>query len=131
NSYISPGAYVREGEPMFDVLLDDPVKFRAAVPERYIGDVQAGQSVLVSIEAYAEPFEGRVSRINPRVEPTSRTFQIEAIVPNADRRLPPGAFARGQVVIDPDRQMLSVPAAAVLSFAGIDRVFSIKEGKAA
>lgn len=127
---VSVGEYVREGTPLFRLVADNPIKFRAQVPERYIGRVTTGQTVHVRTEAYTDSFTGQVARISPQVDPASRTFLIEVVVDNADGRLKPGAFARGEVFTHTDEDVLFVPQQAVQVFAGIRKVFTIKDGKA-
>ena len=116
---------------MFRLIDDDPVKFRAAVPEKHLGTIAVGQQVRVTVEAYPkQTFSGRVARINPQVDPSSRNFMIEIVVPNDKQMLRPGGFARGRVETALDPNVVSVPQSAVVSFAGVHRVFTVKDGKA-
>lgn len=127
---VSLGEYVREGTPLFRLVSDDPIKLRAGVPERYQPRVRVGQVVRATIEGQAKPFDGRVSRVNPQVDPASRTFQVEAVFANPDGALRPGQFARAAVIIGQDSGVTFVPAEAVVSFAGVVRVFTVQDGKA-
>src|SRR5688500_8501779 len=56
------GEYVREGTALYRLVADDPIKFRARVPEKFLSEVKVGQTVRVSIEAYRDTFQGVVSR---------------------------------------------------------------------
>jgi multidrug efflux pump subunit AcrA (membrane-fusion protein) len=118
--------------PMFRLVKDDPLKLRAAVPARYFPELAIGQTVKVRIDAYPlAEFDGEVTRINPQVDQANRTFPIEVTIPNADRKLPPGDFARGSVKTKVEPGVVFVPAQAVVSFAGNDKVFVVgKDGKA-
>lgn len=127
---VSVGEFVREGAPMFRLVDDDNIKLRANVPERYIRDIQLGQEVHLSVEAYSEEFIGRVARLNPQVDPTNRSFQIEVLVPNPKHQLKAGAFVRGQVLTRFDSKAVFVPQNAIVSFAGINKVFTLKDNKA-
>jgi RND family efflux transporter MFP subunit len=127
---VAPGEEVSAGQPMFRLVDDAVLKFRAGVPERYLGRVAAGQAVSLSIEAFPQPFAGRVTRLSPDVRPDSRTFLLEAEVPNADRHLAPGAFARGAVMTHDEEGVTLVPEEAVATFAGVSRVFTIEDGRA-
>lgn len=134
--YVVSARFTSEGEllspvtRMFRIVDADPVKFRGAVPERFLSLLRVGQTVIVKVEAYPEPFTGRLTRINPQIDPATRAVQIEAIVPNADLRLAPGSFARASVQTHEDPRAIYVPASAVVSFAGVNRVFSVEESKA-
>lgn len=127
---VSLGEFMREGTPMFRVVADDPIKYRASVPERYLADMRVGQPVRLRVEGRPQTFTGRISRLNPQIDATSRTFQIEAMFDNPDGLLRPGQFARAAVVIGSDPNVTLVPVEAVVAFAGVVRVFSVNDGKA-
>jgi multidrug efflux pump subunit AcrA (membrane-fusion protein) len=124
------GELLKAVTPMFRLIDDDPVKLRAPVPERYTSEIKVGQRVDVNIEAYPQAFRGEISRINPQIDPANRTFQIEVLIPNEKHQLPPGAFARGLVQTKIDLQVVFVPLEAVVSFAGVNKVFTVKDNKA-
>jgi RND family efflux transporter MFP subunit len=126
---VAMGEYVTPGRAMFRLVATDPVKFRATVPERYAGDVHAGQGAEAHVEAYDEAFAGKVGRVSPRIDPASRTFEVEIDIPNGDGRLKPGAFARGSIFTR-EEDAVFVPEAAVVTFAGVQKVFTVKDGKA-
>jgi len=114
---------------VFDVVLDKVLKYRGTVVEQHVGKVKVGQKVALRVDAYPEEaFWGVIKRINPTVDRGSRTFQIEAIVPNADRKLKPGGFSKGDIHTHEDPQAKTVPPHAMVSFAGSDKVFVVREG---
>lgn len=127
---ISTGEYVSEGKAVFALVDTDPIRFRAEVPERYAGEIHPGQAITIRVEAYAEDFVGKVARISPRVDPQSRMFLVESEIPNADGRLKPGGFARGRISTNMEEGVAFVPQSAVISFAGVKRIFSVENGKA-
>jgi RND family efflux transporter MFP subunit len=127
---VSLGEYVGEGQPTYLLVASDTVKFRAEVPERYVGEVQVGQTAQVWVEAYTEQVAGTVARASPRIDPMSRTYEIEVHVANADRRLKPGAFARGSIATRVEEGVMLIPEAALVTFAGVQKVYSVREGKA-
>jgi multidrug efflux pump subunit AcrA (membrane-fusion protein) len=127
---VSVGEYVREGTPMFRLVAADPIKFRAKVPERFVSQTRVGQRATVQVEAYPDVFQGTVARINPAVDLASRTFEVEVTVPNADGKLQPGAFARGAILTHVEENVVFVPKDAVVTFAGVSKVFTVADGKA-
>jgi membrane fusion protein (multidrug efflux system) len=76
-------------------------------------------------------FEGRIVRINPQVDLASRTFQVEALVPNSQRRLKPGSFAQANILTRMESGAVFIPEPALYSFAGVNKVFVVRDGKAA
>jgi RND family efflux transporter MFP subunit len=128
---VSVGEYVKEGTPLFRLVADNPIKFRPSVPERYISEIKLDQSVEVTVNAYPnEKFSGKIARISPQVDAVSRTFQIEVLVPNPKGLLQPGSFGKGSVQTQTDPNVTFVPLESVISFAGVNKVFTVKEGKA-
>jgi RND family efflux transporter MFP subunit len=126
----SVGEYVREGTPMFRLVASDPIKFRAKVPERYVAQVRVGERATAAVEAYPDVFQGTVARINPAIDLASRTFEVEVTIPNASGKLQPGAFARGAILTHVEGGVVFVPKDAVITFAGVSKVFTIADGKA-
>jgi membrane fusion protein (multidrug efflux system) len=122
---VSVGEYVREGAALLRVVDDDPMKFRASVPERFAAEVRVGQQVVLKVEAYEEQFTGEVTRVNAQVDPANRTFMIEALVPNPGRLLKAGGFARAAIQTRLDPAVVFVPRTAVVQFAGVSRVFTV------
>jgi multidrug efflux pump subunit AcrA (membrane-fusion protein) len=125
----SAGEYVREGDPLFQLVDDDPIRLRIAVPERDTAKVRQGQSVQVTVQAFDQPFAGTVTRISPQINPANRTFQVEVSIHNPDHRLKPGGFAMGAIEIESDNSTILVPQAAVSTFAGVSKVFAVAQGK--
>jgi HlyD family secretion protein len=131
---VAAGEFMTEGRAMFRLVATDPIRFRANVPERFAGAIAVGQSAALWLEGAQEvgavATSGSVARIAPRIDEKSRSFEVEIVVANPTGRLKPGAFARGSIEIRRDPDVTFVPAAAVVTFAGVDRVFSVKDGKA-
>ncbi len=127
---ISAAEYVREGTPLFRLVDDARLKLRAPVPERHANEFVVGQKVLLSVESSSEVFSGRVARISPQIDPQSRSFLVEIEVPNEHGLLHPGAFARARIQTRLDPRVVFVPQEALLSFAGVNKVFVVEDGKA-
>jgi len=129
--HLNPGQYVTENTSVFTIVRSDPLKFTGTVPEHVALEVRPGQPVRVRVEPVPNrQFPGRVTRVSPAVDMTSRTVQVEAEVPNPEGLLKPGLFARAALVLREDADVAFVPESAVSYFAGITRVFVVADGKA-
>jgi RND family efflux transporter MFP subunit len=114
--------------PVFELVMDDVLKLKVMVPERYMAQVVQGLKVEVHVEAYpAERFEGHVVRINPTVDPQSRSFEVEAHVPNPSHRLKHGGFAKADVIVEQSDDAIVIPVEAVTRFAGVSKVFRVQD----
>jgi multidrug efflux pump subunit AcrA (membrane-fusion protein) len=137
-SYAVAGRMVSEGQvlratPVTDVIrlvIDEALKLRANVPESYAAEVRVGQTVQLQVDAYpGRDFTGQVTRINPTIDPQTRTFTAEVSIPNFDRRLKAGGFARARIMTRTE-EVRTVPPAALVNFAGVTKVFTVVEGHA-
>jgi membrane fusion protein (multidrug efflux system) len=127
---VTPGQYVRVQTPVMVVVDSDPLRVRLKVPERMAGWIAVGQPVTVQVEAYpARSFAGKVSRINPSVDPQARTFEVEALLENPDGALKPGFFARARIASSHVDRALVVPREALRYVYGVYKVYAVDEGK--
>jgi RND family efflux transporter MFP subunit len=124
------GEYLNAGIPVAMLVKIHPLRLQLAVPERAAASVRVGQEVRVSVDGDSGVHGGRVVRLSPSIQEQNRTLTIEAEVPNQAGVLRPGAFSRAEIVIAADQPAIFVPASSIVVFAGIEKVLTIKEGKA-
>lgn len=127
---VSVGEVVGEDQAVYRLVASAELKFRGMVPERYSGQVRAGARAVVRVESRAEGFEGVVTRVSPAIDVATRAFEVELKIPNKAGLLTPGGFARASVFLRTDEGARFVPRGSVVQFAGVQRVFTVKEGKA-
>jgi multidrug efflux pump subunit AcrA (membrane-fusion protein) len=122
---VQDGEMVRNppGNAVYRLVSSQMLKLRVQVPEKFSPEVAMGQTVELKIEAYPnETFTGTIKRINPTVDVATRTFSIEAEVPNMANRLKPGVFARAEIITGKS-VVTTVPPSALVVFAGVTKVF--------
>jgi RND family efflux transporter MFP subunit len=124
------GEYLGAGAPVATVVRIHPLRLRLAVPERDAPAVRAGQQVRLTVEGDRGRHAGRVVRLSPSIAEDNRTLLVEAEVPNEQGALRPGSFAKAEIVVEADQRVVTVPSNAVVTFAGIDKVFTVARGKA-
>ena len=125
------GEYVSPQQKVATVVRTNPLRVRIDIPEQSIQEVQVGQSVSATTSAWPDRnFSGRVARIAPNVSAQSRTLTIEAEIENSSGALKPGQFATVRILQPRTSPAVLIPARAVLSQAGVSRVFVIKNGHA-
>jgi RND family efflux transporter MFP subunit len=129
--HLNPGQYVTENTAVFTIVRTDVLKFTGTVPEHAALELRPGQSIRIRVDPLpTRDFPGRVTRVSPAVDVTSRTVTIEAEVPNREGLLRPGLFARAAVLLRQDQAVAFVPEGAVAYFAGITKVFVVEGGVA-
>jgi RND family efflux transporter MFP subunit len=108
----------------------NPLRLRAEVPEREGQSVRPGDRVIVRVEGGAHDYEGRVRRLSPTTSGQNRVLVVETEVTN-DGTLRPGAPATAEIEAGEGALGLAVPASAVITSAGVEKVLIIENGKAA
>jgi len=126
---VSVGEYLAAGAPLVTIVRMDPLRLRAEVPERESRAIRMGQSVRVSVEGDPVSYLGQVKRLSPSITQQSRVLVVEADVTNSGR-LRPGSFVRADIVTDEANMAVTVPATAIVTFAGIEKVIQVQNGKA-
>ena len=107
------------------------VRVLIEVVERDIPLVQVGQKAELRAEAYPDHvFEGTVTRIVQALNRATRTMTVEVDLPNGDRRLKGGMFARVEVLVGTHRQALQIPIDAVSRLEETQYVYVVRDGKA-
>jgi RND family efflux transporter MFP subunit len=99
------------------------------VPERDAQNVRSGQNVRVTIEGDANVYVGQIKRLSPVIAQQTRMLMVEADVSN-NGRLRPGAFAHAEIVTNDAKMAVTVPNNAIVTFAGIEKVIVVQNGKA-
>jgi len=128
---VSVGDVVSPGQALMEVVDIDPIKVDFRVPELYVGEVQPGQQLRISVDAFPkEKFQGEVYAVAPQVDTNGRSIQLRATVPNSDSRLRPGMFARVELALKKYENAISVPEEAIVPMGDKQLVYRIKDGKA-
>jgi len=125
----SVGEYLAAGAPLVDIVRMNPLRLQAQVPERDAATVRFGQNVRVSVDGDSRIYVGQIRRLSPVIAQESRMLMVEADVPN-DGNLRPGSFAKAEIVTNDAKMAVTVPNNAIVTFAGIEKVIVIQNGKA-
>jgi RND family efflux transporter MFP subunit len=130
---VAVGQYVALTNKIATVVKTAVLKLQLQVPEGQAAKIKVGMEVQAQVAAYADRrFTGRVTEVNPSVDPASRSFIVEAKFTNPDLTLRPGMFATGQIFLPGGEEAVFVPKTAVVSDAATNssQVFAIDRGKA-
>lgn len=123
------GDVVSPGTALFTVVDPSTMRLEASLPAQSLALVRVGLPVEFSVAGYeGRQFTGRVTRINPAVDPSTRQVRITATIPNAGAALVSGLFAEGRVASE-TRTAPVVPVAAVDEHGVRPSVMRIKNGK--
>jgi RND family efflux transporter MFP subunit len=129
-THVAPGSYVSVGQPVAALVRTNPLRFRAGIPERTAIGVSVGQPLTLVLEGQPESLKTRISRISPALDVSSRSLIIEADIENPDGNLRTGLFAEAEILVDADQKVLAVPARSIVSFGGVEKVWTVVDSKA-
>ena len=122
------GDVVTPGTALFTIIDPSSMRLEASVPSDALGALKVGAPVQFTVRGYESPFEGRIERISPQADPTTRQVPIFVGVTNAGGRLVSGLFAEGRVVTA-SAEGLVVPLAVVNTGENQPWVLRVTAGK--
>lgn len=128
--YVSMGAYVNADTRIATLQRVDRLKIDFAIPEKYVGRVQAGAPITFNIAGGERKFTGRIYAIDPQIDAVTRSLVLRAECDNADGRLLPGAFANIELTLERLDNAVLIPAEAVVPGLDEKNVFVMQDGKA-
>jgi RND family efflux transporter MFP subunit len=125
----SIGEYLAAGAPVVDIVRMNPLRLQAEVPERDAGTVRFGQNVRVTVAGDPNVYVGQIKRLSPVITAQNRMLMVEADVQN-NGGLRPGSFAKAEIVTNDAKMAITVPNSSIVTFAGIEKVIVVQNGKA-
>ena len=127
---IEIGAYVTPGT-VFATLQDrSRMRVDFTLTESEAALVSPGMSVTVTSEVGDVSAEGKITGIEPKIDPNSRLVTLRADVPNDGDKLTPGQFLRVRVALPVEKNVIALPQTVVSSSLYGDSVFVVREEKA-
>lgn len=127
---VNLGQYISKGQALMPLQNLDPIYVNFNVPQRHLGDLQVGQTIAVSVDAFpGRTFEGKVSAINSVVDPSTRNISIQATLANPKEVLRAGMFVNVELQLPVAEAKVVVPATSVAYAAYGNSVFIVEQMK--
>lgn len=127
---VNPGQYLNPGDKIVTLQTIDPIYVDFYIPQKQLGGLQVGQVLNLANDAYASTaFNGKVTAISSKVDPTTRNVQVEATVANPKRQLLPGMFADVNVEVGTKKSYLTLPQTAITYNPYGSTVFVVKQAE--
>ena len=126
--HVDAGDVVQVGAELYTVVDPRRLRLEASVPANEIERLKIGMPVEFTVTGAGQRVTGRIDRINPVVDPSTRQVRIYASVPNAQQSFTAGLFAEGRVATQTKR-VVAVPITAVDNRGTSPVVRRIKEGR--
>jgi membrane fusion protein (multidrug efflux system) len=128
--YVSPGAYVSQGQILAKLVQTDPIKIEFGVPQRYAGYIKEGMEINFKMDGSDSTFVAKIYAYEARIDAATRTLNVRARCENSQGLLIPGAFAEVNLVLADLTDALMIPTSAVVPQIRGQKVFIMKNGVA-
>lgn len=128
--FVDMGALVGPSTPLVRVVNIATLVTATSVAESDIGKMGVGTSATVRVDAMPnEAFVGRVARISPVLDPSTRTANVEIEIPNPGMALRAEMFVRVEMNLESSRQAVLIPRAGLVYRGESSGVYVIEDGK--
>lgn len=110
---VNLGQFVARGRALVPLQKLDPIYVNFNIPQRQLSALSLGQKIALKVDAFEQPFEGKISAINSEVDSSTRSVSVQAILANPDERLRAGMFVQVEVELPAGAPQVVLPATAV------------------
>jgi HlyD family secretion protein len=115
------------GQPMFTIIRDGALDLRVDVSQSDLMRLSVGQNVTLIGAGDGAPIAGKISLLEPTIDPQTRLGRARITVP-ADDRVRSGMFMEAQIAAS-ERSVIAVPVSAIgASPTGLN-VMRVTDGK--
>jgi len=124
---INLGQYLETGKPIVSLQSLAPVHVDFSLPQQDLARLKKDMRVRLTTDAYpGRSFEGVLTAMNPDLDADTRSVGLQATLENADQALRPGMYARVELLLSEEQQVLVIPATSILSAPYGDSVYVIE-----
>lgn len=127
---VSEGAIVSSATVITTLQQIDPLKMDFSVAEKYRNAIKNGDQVNFYVAGDNKEYKGSIYAIDPKIDLTTRTVKLRAIVPNNNGILFPGSFAKVKIVLNNMPEAMMIPSQAVIPGTRDKKVIIADKGTA-
>ena len=110
---VNLGQFVARGRALVPLQKLDPIYANFNIPQRQLAALSLDQKIALKVDAFAQPFEGKISAINSEVDASTRSVSVQATLSNPGERLRAGMFVQVEVELPAGQPQVVLPATAV------------------
>lgn len=111
---VSLGEYIQAGDLIVRISQIDPLHLIFSIPEQSANEIHENQEIKFTVNNSSKEYTGKVSAIDPYIDPQTRFINIKAVVPNQNKELLPGKFASVKIETHKTDNAISVPQEALI-----------------
>jgi RND family efflux transporter MFP subunit len=111
---LDTGGMANPAMPMFTIVSMNIVKAIVEVPEANLSGLPLNGNISITVTGITEPVKGQITLVSPVVKPASRTATVEITIDNSSRKLKPGAFAKVNIPLKINNNVVLVGRSAII-----------------
>jgi membrane fusion protein (multidrug efflux system) len=128
-SAVNLGQYLNPGDKIVTLQSLDALYNDFSLPQQELGRIKKGQAVIAVSDTYpGRKFKGKITTINPKVDPDTRNIQVESVINNARNELLPGMYVTVEIQTGGTQKYLTLPQTAVSFNPYGEMVFLVEKG---
>lgn len=129
-STVNRGQYVNPGDKLVTLQSLDSILVDFYLPQQELSRVALNQEAVITADTHpGRAFKGRLTAMNPKVDPDTRNFLVEAAIANPRHELLPGMFVTVRIEAGKAERLLTLPGTAVTYNPYGDTVFIVHESR--
>jgi RND family efflux transporter MFP subunit len=110
--FLDPGAFVRPGNYIVSVVDRTRVICATDAPEQDHPFLQVGRAVHLRLLATGTELDGKIARVSPSADPSTRTLHFEVDLDNKDLAIPVGTSVEMMIKESAGQNVIHLPSAA-------------------
>ncbi|MCB1462206.1 MAG: efflux RND transporter periplasmic adaptor subunit [Nitratireductor sp.] len=122
---IDLGQYISPGHVVATLQNLETMHANFTVPEQEFDQLKIGQPVRLGLTEDDQPFSGRITGIDPKIDPSTRLVSVRAEIENPEGRLNPGQFVRVRVALPTEADVIIIPQTALVTSLYGDFVYRV------
>ncbi len=128
---VDVGEFLQPGAGIATLQQLDIMKADFTVPEQRLSELRLGQGALFALQGADFRYKGRITGIDPKIDPATRLVSVRAEVDNSDGALRPGQFVRVRISLPAEANIIAVPQTSVVTSLYGDYVYVVEEAEPA
>ncbi len=126
--YYENGDMANPAVPLVMIVKTERVKIKFNLTEQDLGKLAVGQTARIHVKAFPDQvFEGKVQKISPILDPSTRMAEVEVLVDNEKGVLKPGMYAEVEVITGIIDNVIVVPRFAVIENTSLEKVDGVDQ----
>jgi len=127
---LRPGAFVQPGVALVEMVAADPLKAIVSVAEVDLAGVRKGKAAHITVPSVGQTWPGKVDRIYPALDPSTRSAKVELFLPQHLVTVHPGMAVNVDIELNRFDQAIVIPRQALRERSGESGVFVLEDGSA-